>query len=140
MSTKPGLFVNSLTSGLTRRALGSGAAVGVPAPALGGDTEFRLARGEMTGVRGEAASRIDLLSVIVHESGHGAGLDYLFCGVMAEQLDVIVRRMPVASGWQRDFVNHGGKTDQQRSPSAALRRHLELKLSPAVQLSSLVRH
>ena len=63
----------------------------------GDDAEFRLAQGEMTGVRGEAASRIDLLSVIVHELGHVAGLDHLSSGVMTAQLDAGIRRTPTAT-------------------------------------------
>ena len=170
--------------------------VGQTRPEAGDDAEFRLAQGQLTGVGGDAARRMDLLSVIVHELGHVAGLDHLSSGVMAEQLDVGVRRMPVAvsnslqaaptdtavvgagivasatqlpvidwaaafgpervekalqeprskntlavaSGWQLDFVNHLGKTDQQRNPNAALRLHLELKSSPVAHVSNLARH
>lgn len=58
------------------------------------DAEFRFLQGEMTAVSGEASRRIDLLSVIVHELGHIAGLDHTESGLMAETLLAGTRVVP----------------------------------------------
>jgi hypothetical protein len=57
-----------------------------------------------------AAGRVDLLTVVMHELGHLAGLDDLPHAiephaVMAESLDPGVRRMPSAGAWS-DAVDH----------------------------------
>jgi hypothetical protein len=97
----PGLILGQVRDGvvwLDRDAAGHGWFVD---PTLADDAEFAARRGgALLAQDGPAASAIDLLTVAAHETGHLLGLDDAKLrgarpgGVMAEALDLGVRRLP----------------------------------------------
>jgi hypothetical protein len=57
------------------------------------DEEYRSLGGSLVAIIAPAAGGIDLLSVLMHEFGHAAGLEHTASGVMAESLDVGIRSL-----------------------------------------------
>jgi hypothetical protein len=61
------------------------------------DKEFADVGGQLDALRGPAAQRMDLLSVLVHELGHAGGLAHTDSGFMASDLDTGVRTTVAAA-------------------------------------------